>query len=68
MTIIPVGRLAHPIKTMLSVKRKSKISDVITSLEKYKKEKRNGHDMKSGTFVVVQRTIRPGPANRDIGE
>ena len=45
MTIIPVGRLAHPIKTMLSVKRKSKISDVITSLEKYKKEKRNGYDV-----------------------
>ena len=45
MTIIPVGRLAHPIKTMLSVKRKSKISDVITSLEKYKKEKRNGCDL-----------------------
>jgi len=47
MTIIPVGRLAHPIKTMLSVKRKSKISDVITSLEKYKKEK-------SSDWLVVE--------------
>ena len=44
--IIPVGRFAHPIKTMLSVKRKSKISDIITALEKYKKVKRNGQDGK----------------------
>ena len=37
LTIVPIGRLARPIKTMQSVKRKSKIRDLITSLEKYKK-------------------------------